>query len=141
MLQSLNPALQVAMVHTPFAHPGVPFMTAHLVPPPPPLLMPVWMFVSHPATAVQAVNLELHERMPHVPLTHEGVPFATAHLVPHVPQLLMSVLLFDSQPLAAIMSQSRKGCVHTPMPHTPALQAGVPFATAGQTLPHMPQLL
>src|SRR5262249_53396013 len=78
---------------------------------------------------------------PHWPLRHAAAALAGAHFTPHPPQLLRSVPSVVSQPLAGFMSQSPYRLLHEPMPHMPPLQAGTPFATDGQTVPHVPQLL
>jgi hypothetical protein len=53
-LQSLYPAVQLDMLHTPAAHAGVPFTLLHASPHPLQFAVLVFTFVSQPAAAVQS---------------------------------------------------------------------------------------
>jgi hypothetical protein len=74
---------------------------------------------------------------------HVGEAFALAghaNWAPHPPQLFGSVVVLTSQPLPALPSQSANGALQEPTPQALLLQPGVPFATAGHTVPQPPQL-
>ena len=58
----------------------------------------------------------------------------------HAPQCETSASRFASQPLVGTPSHSPKPALQV-NPHVLAVQRAVPFAAAGQTVPHAPQLL
>jgi hypothetical protein len=51
------------------------------------------------------------------------------HWLPQLPQLAGSAETLFSQPLATSLSQLSKPALQAAMPHAPAVQEGVPFAT------------
>src|SRR5262249_7829061 len=102
----------------------------------------VCVFTSQPVAYFmsQSANPMLQESTAQAPCVHAGMPFCTVHAVPHLPQFMASVARFFSQPFIALLSQSPKGILHMPIPHTPALQPAVALGGGMQTFPHRPQL-
>ena len=72
----------------------------------------------------------------HSPLTHDS---PDAHARPHTPQSLTSVPRFASQPSASIPLQSAKPTEHALMTQRLAEHVVLPFSTAPQTVPQLPQ--
>jgi hypothetical protein len=140
-----QPVAHAATPHVPPVHPAVPWATAgQVLPQVPQLAAVVTRSVSHPLTALpsQFPQPAVHVAMPHAPPVHPAVPWATAgQVLPHVPQLAAAVSRFVSQPLAALPSQLPQPVAHAAIPHVPPVHPAVPWATAGQVLPQVPQLV
>ncbi len=91
-----------------------------------------------PGAPSQSSKPVLHAR-PQRPVSQRAAALAPAgHTLPQVPQWDRLVRVSVSQPLAGLPSQLLKPAVQPAMPHTPALQEGVPLGTA-QTRPQAPQ--
>ena len=140
--ESTNPASQV-ITQRPALHAAIEFAGAlHNIPQPPQCALLTLVSVSQPFIALpsQLANPALHAA-PQTPNVHDAAPFAgTGHTVPHVPQLTGLVFVLTSQPFAKLLSQLPKPALHVPE-HKLIAQADKPFAIAGHTRAHAPQLL
>jgi hypothetical protein len=114
----------------------------HLMPQPPQLLASERVLNSQPSAALplQSEKPALHAPRPQVLVSQTPTAFGgLGHTVLHEPQCMMSAVVSVSQPSATFMLQSAWLRPHIPMVHIELTQALAPNATAGQTLPHMPQ--
>ena len=138
--QSAKPGLQVPL-QTPLAQLGVMLLDEQTLPHPPQLLASVFRLVSQP---LAGLPLQLPKPalqvMPQTPIEQNAVPLVELQTWPHAPQLVGSVVRLVSQPLAGLPSQSAKPALQVP-PQTPLVQVATPLEKAGQTWPHVPQLL
>jgi hypothetical protein len=141
--QFRNVPLQEATPHTLEAQPAVPFAGfGQARPQPPQLATSEVVFTSQPFAAwlSQSPNPALHEATPQVLEEQPAVPFAGAgHPAPQPPQFTTSEVVSTSQPFPAWPSQLANPASHEARPQAAAAQPGVPFATAGQALPQLPQ--
>jgi len=120
-----KPALHT-MLHVLAAQVGVPLTVLHGVVQEPQCKASVVSVVSHPleTSASQLPKPPVHE-IEHCPELQAGAPWLFEQASPHPPQCSSAVLMFVSQPFALLPSQSPMPDAQV-MPHTPALQAGVP---------------
>jgi hypothetical protein len=95
MLQSPNPALHIAIVHTPPVHEDVPFMTVQARRHAPQCEVLVCVSVSQPFIGLPSQSLHpcSHVAMVHCPLTHPAVAWASSHRWPQAPQWFGSVIV------------------------------------------------
>jgi hypothetical protein len=84
--------------------------------------------------ALQAARTQFEAR-------HAPVALLNPQALPQKPQLLASEARLVSHPSAGLLLQFANPGSQAPTLHTEAVQAPKPWATAGQTLPHAPQLL
>jgi hypothetical protein len=82
MLQSPNPALQLAMVQLPIAHPGVALASVQALVHPPQFWGSVRMSDSQPSAAMplQSPNPALQLATVQLPMAHPGTALASMHL-------------------------------------------------------------
>jgi hypothetical protein len=86
---------------------------------------------------LQSAKPASHDAIVQVELTHPPVPLPTVHAMPQAPQLMGSLVRSVVQPAP---EHAPFPAGHVAVPQTPPTQFGVP-PDAGQTWPHMPQLL
>ncbi len=130
------------MPHAPAAHVAAALVApAHTVPHAPQLLVAVRRLVSQPLSATPSqLPYPSTQVRTHALLTHAVVAFAPAmQTVPHVPQFEALVCVLVSHPLAALPSQSAKPAEHDD-PQRAEVHVRVALSTAGQAVPHAPQL-
>jgi hypothetical protein len=77
---------------------------------------------------------------PKARVLHQPVGWGVAHARPQAPQAVTLVARLDSQPLAGLLSQSAKPVLQVNA-QAPVRQAAEALASAGQAVPHMPQLV
>jgi hypothetical protein len=118
---------------------------SNAAPHPPQLLRSVFVFVSHPAAAVQSPYPDRHaywqlELTQPVTLMFGGS--VAAQLVLHPPQFAGSLVVFTSQPVVSFTSQSAYPAVHVPMSHVPDAHSPAAFAyRVVQSFPQLPQFV
>jgi hypothetical protein len=139
-LQSENPAAQETTRHAPREQPALPFAAAQLVPQVPQVAAELDRSASHPSERrpLQSPHPLLQLLMRQRPEAHSGWPFGAVHATPQAPQLVRLEKVLVSQPPAYELSQSLQGATQEAIPHTPALQNGLPLATP-QVLVQVPQ--
>jgi hypothetical protein len=149
-VQSAHPAAHVYW-HAPSAQlvatmcAGAVAAQSNAAPHPPQLLRSVFVFVSHPAAAVQSPYPDRHaywqlELTQPVTLMFGGS--VAAQLVLHPPQFAGSLVVFTSQPVVSFTSQSAYPAVHVPMSHAPDAHSPAAFAyRVVQSFPQLPQFV
>jgi hypothetical protein len=139
-LQFTQPASQLAMLHVPLVHTGVPCGMLHTFPQAPQLLEFEAVPVSQPSAGLllQSPVPGLQLAIWQLPPTHTEVPFATVQMRPQPPQSPRLVSVFVSQPSAGSPLQSAKPGAQLPMVQAPAVHSGVPFGELHVT-PQLPQ--
>jgi len=133
--QSAKPALHVATVHPPDAHPAVAFASEHTDPHAPQCAASVWVSTHVIAAPAPHTMRGVGQSTRHAPAT-QSCPLG--HAVPHAPQCVVLVFVLVSQPLAAMPSQCRSPRRRTPRLHAPIAHAPVPLAGA-HAIPQPPQ--
>jgi len=134
--------LHAPSVQDPAVHEVLAFGKLHMWPQLPQLEISVFVLTSQPLVGFpsQLANPALHEPIEQRPPVQAGLPFVTAgQTVPQPPQFVTLEFVFISHPLERFPSQLAKPALHDPIEQAPAVQAAVPFVTAGQTTPQAPQ--
>jgi hypothetical protein len=131
--QSPNPLSHV-MPQAESVQVAVPFVASHAVPHAEQLSGSTRRSLSHPFAAVasQSAKPVSHE-IAHRPAVQLGVPLFVLHAPMQEPQCCGSVARSTSHPVNALPSQSAKVEVQL-IPHTPAVQLGVPPVSLQATM-------